>query len=191
MLSNCYVGCAEPVCAVSELRQLTSLWLKQLPHAEYPGDRDAVFASIPPAVQQLTGLQQLALDYDLLLGSGPLLTHLQQLTQLLVLLGDVEPPEDVQECGWRQLVQEVALLLTQGQGTPQLQRLVLVNVGHWLAEEDDSCHEDIEVAWPALPGVRLTLAVGSAEYRRAMVRPQSQLRPCPHLAGVCEVVSQV
>jgi hypothetical protein len=204
-LSNCHVSCVERLCAVSELRQLTTLWLKQLPKAEAPGDRDAVFASMSHAVQQLTGLQQLALDYDLLLASSPLLTHLQQLTQLLVLMNDVELPKDVQECtgcpglhtcGWRRLVQEVAPLLTQGQGSPRLQRLVLVDATCWMAEEERTCQSDYEVAWPTLPGVRVTLAGvsrrSSAEYwRRAVLRPQPQLRPCPHLAGVCEVVSQV
>jgi hypothetical protein len=186
VLSNCYVGRAEAVCAVRELTQLTSLWLDQLPHGEYAGDRGVAFASISEAVQQLTGLQQLALDYDLLVAPGSLLlAHLQQLTQLLVLLEDATA--EVAELEWPELVEEVGRPL-QGQEHLLLQRLVLV--GYGIPPEEQGSSWEVEVELSPLPGVRVFLSDTDLPYLRALVRPQRQMRPCPHLAGVWEVVAQ-
>jgi hypothetical protein len=171
ILDNDNVDHTEQLTVLSEMTQLTCLWLTRLMYNE--PDRAGMVVSMSQIVQQLTALQHLAMDYDLVMACGAQFSNLQQLTQLRVSLQ-----------GWPNaqspILDVVRALHGVVQSSPMLHDIVLLRSYHPLGQ----------LVPPPLSGVRVTVQGWEQDRcdELALLRPR-QLHPLPHLAGVWEVAS--
>jgi hypothetical protein len=164
--------------AVAELTQLTGLWLNV---GAGRGHQEYVQHSITHVLHQLTNLQLLFIGHSWLVPDSMMLADLQQLTVLIV---SVETPSVVDAPP----PVEVLVRPLQGCNNPRLQEVALIHYG--IVAANGGASGEMEVVPSPLPGVTVRLCVSESPYQHALMRPR-QLRLCPHLPCVYEVVSQV
>jgi hypothetical protein len=156
---------------VGQVTQLTSLQLSSTDVAH------GLQGAKSQMVQQLTGLQHLTIDQTWVVACGRELVALEQLTQLVVMQSEGTP-----------LLKPAALVVPLSSRPASLQHVVYRTMDPCRAD-DYPCDSRVEVVPSPLPGVRVTCAYCCKPLEQSLVR-QCQLRPCPHLPGVMEVVSR-